>query len=325
MRAVTVARPGGVENLAISEVPDLEPGPGQLLVRNFATALNRADLLQRRGLYPPPAGESEILGLEFAGEVARTGADVEGFRTGDRVFGLLGGGGYAEQVVVDQRMAMPVPDHFSYDLAAAVPEVFFTAHENLFTLGRLAPGERVLIHAGASGVGTAAIQLARLRGAQVLATAGSPEKLRVCRELGADRAINYRDEDFASVVEQVTGNEGVDVILDLVGAPYWERNLRSLGPGGRLLVVGLLGGARVETDLGVVLRRRIQIIGSALCGRSREDKVAITGRFRREVLPLLERGEARPIIDRVFPIEEVEEAHRRMEQNLNCGKIVLRL
>ena len=306
-------------------MPDLAPGPNDLLVRNFATALNRADTLQRRGLYPPPEGESEILGLEFAGEVASVGKDVREFRRGDRVFGLIGGGGYADQVVVDRRMAVPIPDNLSYDAAAAVPEVFYTAQENLFTLGGLRRGQRVLIHAGASGVGTASIQLARTAGASILTTAGSTEKLECCTSLGAERAINYREEDFEEVVREETDGEGVDVILDLVGAKYWERNLRCLRPGGRLLVVGLVGGVEVAADLSHILRRRIQVIGSAMRGRSFDDKVAITRRFCDDVLPLLEKGELRPVLDRVYALEEVREAHERMEQNLNTGKIVLRL
>ena len=325
MRGVVHSPPGDVESLTIAELPDLEPGPDQLLVRNFATALNRADLLQRRGLYPPPKGDSEILGLEFAGEVARAGNGVEGFQRGDRVFGLVGGGGYAEQVVVDHRLAVPIPDNLSYDLAAAVPEVFYTAGENLFTLGGLEQGQRLLVHAGASGVGTAAIQLARASGARILATAGTPEKLEYCRSLGADRVINHRKEDFAPAVKEWTEGEGVDVILDLVGAGYWERNLRSLKPGGRILIVGLLGGSRVEADLWYILRRRLQVIGSAMRGRCLEDKIAITERFRERVLPLIESGEIRPVLDRVYPFEEVRDAHRRMEENLNIGKIVLRL
>jgi putative PIG3 family NAD(P)H quinone oxidoreductase len=325
MRAVLVKQPGGVEALELCELPQPRPGPREVLVRNFATALNRADLLQRRGLYPPPPGDSEVLGLEFAGEVAECGSDAKLYRRGDRVFGLTGGGGYGEFLCADERLAVPIPDNLSYDAAAAVPEVFYTAHETLFTLGGLAAGQCLLVHAGASGVGTAAIQLARAAGARTFATAGSPEKLRLCVELGAERALNYREGDFAPAVLELTGNRGVDVVLDLVGAKYWEQNLRSLRDGGRLLVVGLLGGAKVTADLWLLLRRRLHVIGSALRGRSLEDKIALTRRFREQVLPLIERGEVRPVIDRVFPLDEVRQAHERMEANLNLGKIVLRL
>jgi tumor protein p53-inducible protein 3 len=325
MRAVIVKALGGVEMLELAEVPDPVPGPEDLLVRNFATALNRADLLQRRGLYPPPPGESELLGLEFAGEVLEAGAAAPGFARGERVFGLLGGGGYAELVRVHHRLAVRIPDTLSFDAAAAVPEVFYTANECLFTLGRLAAGETALIHAGASGVGTAAIQLARAAGARVLATAGSPEKLERCRRLGAELAIAYRTEEFAEAVRRATTGEGADVILDLVGAKHWQPNLAALRSGGRLIVAGLLGGAQVSLDLGLVLRRRLQIIGTAMRGRSLDDKIAITERFKERVLPLIERGEVLPVIDSVRPLDEVWAAHERMEANLNIGKIVLRL
>jgi putative PIG3 family NAD(P)H quinone oxidoreductase len=324
VRAVIFDRPGGPEVLRVAEVPDPVPGPEDLLVRNFAAGLNRADLLQRQGRYPPPRGESEILGLEFAGEVEAAGPRAPGFARGDRVFGLLAGGGCAELVKTHHRMALPIPDNFSYEMAAAVPEAFFTAEDNLFAQGGLASGETVLVHAGASGVGTAAIQLARDRGARVIATAGSAEKVRKCLELGAHHALDRR-EDFAERIADITGGAGVQVILDLVGASHWERNLRSLATGGCLLLVGLVGGAKVEADLSVLLRRRLRVIGSTLRGRSLEEKIAITSRFRTEVLPRLEAGAIRPIIDRVFPLEEVRAAHERMEANLNVGKVVLRI
>lgn len=314
-----------MEVLEIGEVPTPEPGPHELLVRNFATALNRADLLQRRGLYPPPPGDSQILGLEFAGEVAAVGGKVLGFGVGDRVFGLTGGGGYAEYLTVHPALAVPIPDTLSYDAAAAVPEAFYTAHESLFTLGRLAEREVALVHAGASGVGAAAIQLARARGAVVAATAGSPEKAAACAGWGASRVVNYRSEDFVAAVKTLGDGAGAHVILDLVGAKYWEQNLAALREGGRLLVVGLLGGAKVTADLWTILRRRLQILGTAMRGRSREDKAAIARRFRDDVLPLLATGAVRPVIDRVYPLDEVRAAHERMEANLNIGKIILRL
>ena len=325
MRVVKVRKPGGVEELELAEVPDPEPTPGQLLVRVFATALNRADLLQRQGLYPPPEGASEILGLEWAGEIACVGRGVQGFEVGDRVFGLCAGGGYAELIAIDHRLAVPIPDVLSFDAAAAIPEAFYTAQETLFGLGELSSGESVLVHAGASGVGSAAIQLARMRGARVIATAGAEEKLVRCRELGAELAIGYRDSDFVEAVEAHLGRESVDVILDLVGAQYWERNLSLLTIGGRLLVVGLLGGAKIEVNLGKILLRRLRILGMAMRGRPLEEKIEVTRRFEREILPRLETGDLVPVIDSVFPFEEVRDAHERMEANRNVGKIILRL
>jgi len=325
MRAVKVREPGGVEQLEIVDVADPEPQPGQILVRVFATALNRADLLQRRGLYPPPPGDSDVLGLEWAGEVARAGDGVDGLRTGERVFGLCGGGGYAEFLAIDARLALPIPDVLSFDAAAAIPEAFFTAQETLFGLAALERGQSVLVHAGASGVGSAAIQLGRLRGARVFATAGSPQKVALCKGLGAELAIDHHTTDFASAIERHAGPSAVDVVLDVVGAKYWERHLALLRPGGALLVVGLLGGARVELDLGVVLRRRLRVLGTAMRGRSLDDKIAITRRFGDELLPRFESGELRAVIDSVLPFEEVRAAHQRMEENLNRGKIILRL
>lgn len=325
MRAVVCRGAGGVEVLEVAEAPRPEIGPDDLLVRNFAAGLNRADLLQRRGLYPPPPGESVILGLEFAGEVAEAGSRVGSFRRGDRVFGIVGGGAYADFLRVHHALAVPIPDTLSYDAAAAVPEAFATAQESLYGLARLEPGESVLVHAGASGVGSAAIQLARARGAVVIATAGSADKVAACLRLGASRAVNHREEDFVAAVREFTESRGVHVVLDLVGAKHWERNLECLREGGRLLVVGLVGGSKVQADLSVILRRRLQVLGTALRMRPLEEKAAIARHFRETVLPLLESGAVRPVLDRVYPLEEVRAAHERMEANLNVGKIVLRL
>jgi len=325
MRAVAFRKPGGVEVLEIVDIPRPEPGASDLLVRNFATALNRADLLQRRGLYPPPPGDSEVLGLEFAGEVAEVGGEVRGFQRGDRVFGLAGGGGYGEFLTVHHGMAVPIPDNFSYESAAAVPEAFYTANESLFTLGRLEGTEVALVHAAASGVGTAAVQLAAACGATVVATAGTDEKAERARRLGATRAVNYREEDFVEVVKSLTSGMGVHVVLDLVGAKYWERNLSCLREGGRLLVVGFVGGARVNADLGQILFKRLAVIGTALRSRSVADKIEITQRFVDNVLPLLERSEIKPVVDSVFPLEDVRAAHEHMEANKNTGKIILRM
>jgi putative PIG3 family NAD(P)H quinone oxidoreductase len=323
MRAITFETPGGPEVLRLAEVPDPVPGPEQLLVRVRASALNRADTLQRRGQYPPPPGESDILGLELAGEVEVVGAATPGFAPGDRVFGLVGGGGYAEKALLDSRMAMPIPADWSFVEAAAVPEVFFTANETLFTLGQLTSGETVLIHAGASGVGTAGIQMARHIGARVLITAGSAEKVARTIALGAEAGINYKENDFAAQVQALTNKAGVELIQDFIGAAYWQRNLQCLKAGGRLVLVGLMGGAKVEADLGLILRKRLQIIGSVMRSQSRAEKIAITQRFRQRWLPVLTSGAIRPVIDRSFPLAEAAAAHRYMEENRNVGKIML--
>ena len=325
MRAVVARSPGGPEVLEIADRPAPPIGPRDLLVRNFAAALNRADLLQRRGLYPPPPGESDILGLEFAGEVAEAGAEVRGFRKGDRVFGLVGGGAYAELLAVPGELALPIPDTLSFEAAAALPEACFLVEESLFVLAGLEAGGTVIVHAAASGIGMAAIQLARARGVRVIATASSPEKAEACRRLGADEAIHGRDADFAAAARSFTGGTGVDAVLDLVGASYWDRNLQALRDGGALVLVGLLGGSRVEADLGLVLRKRLRLIATRLRSRSREEKAKLAERFRRSVLPLVIEGRVRPVIDRIYPLEEVRAAHERMEANLNVGKIVLRL
>lgn len=323
MRAITFEAPGGPEVLRLADVPAPVPGPGQLLVRVRATALNRADTMQRRGHYPPPPGDSDILGLELAGEVEALGPQTHGFAPGDRVFGLVGGGGYAEQALLHAQMAMPIPTGWSFVDAAAVPEVYFTAQETLFTLGRLVAGETVLIHAGASGVGTAGIQMAHHLGARVFATAGSDEKVARIMALGADAGINYKTEDFAERVRALTHNAGVDLVQDFIGAAYWQRNLRCLAVGGRLVLVGLMGGAKVEADLGLILRQRLQIIGSVLRSQSLANKIAITQRFRERWLPLLAQGTLRPIIDTSFPLADAAAAHRYMEDNRNVGKIML--
>ena len=323
MQAITVSTPGGPEVLRLATVPDPTPTAEQILVRVRATALNRADVMQRLGQYPPPPGESDILGLELAGEVEAVGAAVKDIAPGDRVFGLVGSGGYAEKAVIDARMAMPIPAGWSFAQAAAVPEVFFTAQETLFTLGGVREGETVLIHAAASGVGTAGIQMARETGACVLVTAGSAEKIHRCIELGATAGCNYKEQDFAEWVKQVTNGQGVEVIEDFIGAAYWERNLRSLKTGGRLVLVGLMGGVKVEANLGLLMTKRLQVFGSVLRSRPLADKIAITQRFRTKWLPLLAAGRIKPIVDRVFPLAQVADAHRYMEENRNFGKIIL--
>lgn len=323
MQAIMCAHAGGPEVLHLTEVSDPIPGPEDLLVRVRASALNRADTLQRRGLYPPPRGESDILGLELAGEVDRVGEAVSGFAPGDRVFGLVGGGGYAEKALLHYRMALPMPADWSFVQAAAVPEVFLTANETLFTLGGLTQGESVLIHAGASGVGTAGIQMARQAGARVFVTAGTADKIAHTLALGAEAGINYREEDFVARLRAFTDNTGVDLVQDFIGAAYWQRNLQCLKIGGRLVLVGLMGGAKVEADLNVILRKRLHIMGSVMRSQSLTEKIAITERFRDRWLPLLQNGAIRPVIDRSFPLAEAAAAHQYMEDNRNTGKIML--
>lgn len=325
MKAIIRRGDGGPEVLRLGEVPPPQPTETQLRVDVKATALNRADLIQRRGGYPPPQGESEVLGLEIAGTVSGMGTAVIGFNEGDRVFGLVGGGGYAEQAVIDYRMAMLIPDKWSFEEAAAVTEVFFTANENIFTLGRLSAGETILIHAGGSGVGTAGIQMASHAGARVFVTAGTSEKIGNCKALGAIAGINYKELDFATEIERLTDGAGVDVVLDFIGAPYLARNLQILKTKGRLLQVGLMGGSAVEIDLGIVMRKRLQIIGSVMRPQSLEEKITITQRFVDRWLPLLEAGTLRPVIDKVFSLPQAREAHEYMEANRSFGKIILKV
>jgi len=322
MKAITFATYGGPDVLRLEDVAEPVPTPNDLLVQVRASALNRADTMQRRGHYPPPPGESDILGLELAGEVEAVGANALGFKTGDRVFGLVGGGGYAEKACIDHRMAMPIPHDWDFVKAAAVPEVFFTANETLFTLGRLDAGETVLIHAGASGVGTAGIQMARQTGARVLVTVGSQEKVARTEALGAEAAINYKTADFAERVLELT-DEGVDLVQDFIGAAYWQNNLKCLKTAGRLVLVGLMGGAKVEADLGLIMRKRLQVIGSVMRSQPLENKIAITERFRSRWLPELENGRLQPLIDNSFPLADAAEAHQYMEENRNVGKIML--
>lgn len=323
MRAVIVRAPGGPEQLEVAEVPVPRGEPGCLEIDVAATALNRADLLQRRGAYPPPAGASELLGLECAGVVRAVSGDVGSFRVGDRVMALLAGGGYAERVVVPHGQALLVPSGLSLTQAAAIPEAFLTASEALFTTGELGPGHWVLVHAAAGGVGSAAVQLARAVGAHVIACVGSAEKGEWVARLGADVVVNRHDEDFAAACLARTDGRGVDVVLDFVGASYAERHQRCLAEAGRWVVLGMLGGSEARVDLGRVLRRRLRIAGLVMRSRSAADKAAIVARFARRFVAPLERGELAPQIDRVYPLEEVRAAHELMERNENLGKIVI--
>lgn len=325
MKAVLFDAPGDESVLRIGETEAPAMRPGAIRIRVAATALNRADLLQRQGLYPPPAGASPLLGLECSGEVVEVGEGVEGFSIGDRVMALLAGGGYAEEVVVDAGSAMHVPQSIDLVEAAALPEVLLTVYLNVFDLGGLTEGGWLLVHGGGSGIGTAAIQLARAAGAHVVITAGSDAKCKRCLEIGADAALDYTRGDFADGVLEATSGRGVDVVLDSIGAPYLESNLRVLATGGRLVIIGLMGGAKAEIGLGQLLVRRLSVIGSTLRTRSEAEKARI-------VLGLLDRfgkalaeGRVRPVIDRVLPLAEVAEAHRVMKASSHFGKIVLQV
>lgn len=325
MRAIVITGPGGPDVLQLRDIPDPVCGPDDLLVRVRACALNRADLLQRAGNYPQPGPrpEFEVPGLEYAGEVASIGGRVEGFREGDRVMGLLPGQGYAELVSVPARLALRVPERLSWHQAGAVPEVWITAHDALRQCA-LESGESVLIHAAGSGVGVAAIQIARLLGATpVIGTAGSADKLDRARELGMEEGIDYREQDFAQEVSRITGGRGVDVVLDVIGASYWERNLRSLALKGRMVLVGSMGGGSAPASLGLLMGKRLQVRGTTLRARTLEEKAVATRAFEKSVLPHLGSGRLKVVIDRVFPLAEAAAAHAYMETNANFGKIVL--
>lgn len=325
MKAIIVKAEGGPENLAIEQVLDPVPGAEDLLIRTHGIGLNNADLLQRRGLYPPPPGASPLMGLEVAGEVIATGTKVKRWKTGDRVMALLAGGGYAEQVAVHESLAMPLPDGFDYVAAAGIPEAFLTAWLELVTLAGLKAGETVLIHAGASGVGTAAIQIVKALGAKAFITAGSEEKIKRCLELGADLGMNYKTESFDARILAETEGMGVNCILDLVGASHWEKNIRSLAIGGKLLLVGLSGGRKSELDLGPLLSKRITVIGSTLRARPPHEKAALVDDFTRRAIPLFTEGLLKPVIDKSFAFDQVADAHRYIEKQTNFGKVVLTL
>jgi putative PIG3 family NAD(P)H quinone oxidoreductase len=325
MQAVVVPEPGDPDQMQIGEVPTPEPRADEVLVRVHATALNRADTFQRKGHYPPPEGASEILGLEMAGTVVDTGPGVVDWHENDRVFGLLDGGGYAEYTVVPADRLMAVPPGLSMREAAAIPEVFLTAYQALHWLGGLTPGHRVLIHAGASGVGTAATQLVRLAEAHPYVTASAP-KHDVCRDLGAEATIDYRSEDFAARVDALTDGRGVDIVLDFIGAPYFHANVEALATDGRIVQLATLGGSTVEVvSLRALMAKRAQLLATTLRSRSHEYKVTLTQEVASDVLPHFVDGALRPVIDSTYDWTDVAEAHRRMENNENAGKIVLRV
>ncbi len=325
MRAIQVEGRGKDAKLVLGEAPPPARSERQIRIRVHATAVNRADLMQRRGLYPPPPGASEILGLECAGEVTESAPGLAQPRAGDRVMALLPGGGYAEEAVVDAGSALPIPERLSFEQAAAVPEVFLTCFLNLFQIARAPGGGAVLVHGGGSGIGTAAIQLLREEGIRVIVTAGSAAKLERCRALGADLALDYHAGDFAPAVLEFTGGRGVDVVLDSIGAPYLASHLRCLAVGGRLVLIGLMGGARAELDLGALLLRRLQVIGSTLRARPVEEKAGIVRGFEERFGAALRQGRIAPVIDRVLPLEQAQEAHELLERSDHFGKVVLRV
>src|SRR5918997_3819638 len=323
MRAVTLSGPGGPEVMAWTEVPDPVCGPGEVVVDVVATAVNRADLLQRAGAYPPPPGASEILGLECSGVVSEVGDGATDWSVGDEVCALLTGGGYAERVAAPAGQLLPRPAGVELATAAALPEVTCTVWSNVFLLARLRHGERFLVHGGAGGIGTLAIQLAARAGAEVFATAGSPAKLALCRELGAHTAISYRDEDFVEVLKAAGG---ADVVLDNMGAKYLARNLAALNPDGRLVVIGLQGGTKAEIDLGRMLARRQTLFTTTLRSRpptGPTGKAAIVAAVRHDVWPDVERGTVRPIVSRRLPMAEAAEAHRLVDASQHTGKVLL--
>ena len=324
MRAILFDSPGPSEHLYNGQYPDPIAGEGELLVKVRATALNRADTLQRKGKYPPPPGASPVLGLEMAGEVVGLGQNAVKWPLGSRVMALLPGGGYAEYVTIPQDMAIPIPESMSFEEAAAVPEVFLTAYQALVWLARVKSGETVLIHAGGSGVGTAATQLAKALGAEVVVTASAP-KHSICKQMGASLTIDYKSENFQDVIAHHFPN-GVNIILDFLAAPYFSRNLASLGTDGRMVLLALMGGTKVqEVDLGQVLRKRLQIIGSTLRARTLGYKEDLTRDFWTFAEKHFLAGRLRPVIDSIVSWEEVVSAHNRMEQNLNAGKIVMKI
>ena len=323
MTAVEISAPGGPEVLRAVTRPVPVAGHGEVLIRVAAAGVNRPDVMQRAGSYPPPPGASDLPGLEVAGTVVRAGAGVAAPAPGEAVCALTTGGGYAEFCVAPADQTLPIPAGLDAVQAAALPETYFTVWTNLFERGRLDGGESVLVHGGSSGIGTTAIQLADAFGARVFATAGSPEKCRACESLGAERAIDYRSEDFLAVVKDATAGRGVDVILDMVGGDYLKRNLAALADDGRLVIIAFLGGSAAEVDLMPILRRRLTVTGSALRPRTVERKSQIAEALRAHVWPLLESGRVRPVIHRTFPLTSAAEAHALMEAGRHVGKIVL--
>jgi putative PIG3 family NAD(P)H quinone oxidoreductase len=323
MHAITIDEPGGPEALVWSEVPDPEPAEGEILIDVAAAGVNRADVLQRQGHYDPPPGASPSPGLECAGRIAALGAGVGGWSVGDPVCALLSGAGYAERVVVPAGQVLPVPDGVDPVTAGGLPEVVCTVWSNVFMVARLGPGETLLVHGGASGIGTMAIQLAKAVGARVAVTAGSAAKLERCAELGADVLIDYKEQDFVEEVRRATDGRGADVILDIIGAKYLERNVKALATNGRLAVIGLQGGVKGELNLGALLTKRAAVTATSLRGRPVTEKSAIVAAVREHVWPLLADGRVRPVVDRTVPMRDAARAHRVFDEGGHVGKVIL--
>jgi NADPH:quinone reductase len=323
MIAIEIREPGEPDVLVAVERPRPAPSAGEVLIKVAAAGVNRPDVMQRRGRYPPPPGASDIPGLEIAGTVEQLGADVTAWREGDAACALVAGGGYAEYCVAPAPQCLPVPRGLDLVAAAAIPETFFTVWTNVFERGRLAPGESILVHGGSSGIGTTAIQLAHARGSRVFVTAGSPEKCAACERLGADRAINYRETDFVAEIRDLTGGRGVDVILDMVGGEYFTRNIDALASDGRLVEIATLRGATAELTIPTVMQRRLTITGSTLRARAVADKGAIARAVHANVWPLIESGKVKPVIFRTFPLSRAADAHRLLESSQHIGKLVL--
>ncbi|MFM9449172.1 NAD(P)H-quinone oxidoreductase [Streptomyces acidiscabies] len=323
MRAITVTEPGGPEALVWADVEDAVAGEGEVLVEVVAGAVNRADLLQRQGFYDPPPGASPYPGLECSGRIVEVGPGVSGWHVGDEVCALLAGGGYAEKVAVPAGQLLPVPKGVDLVRAAALPEVACTVWSNVFMISHLRPGETLLVHGGSSGIGTMAIQLGKAVGAQVAVTAGTPEKLRRCGELGADVLIDYREQDFVAEVRSATGGAGADVILDNMGAKYLDRNVQALAANGRLAIIGMQGGIKAELNIGTLLAKRAAISATSLRARPLEEKAAIVAAVREHVWPLVSEGHVQPVVDREIPMREAAEAHRVVEASGHVGKVLL--
>jgi NADPH:quinone reductase len=323
MTAIEISTPGGPDVLKAKVVPVPKPGAGQILIKVAAAGVNRPDVAQRMGAYPPPAGHSPLPGLEVAGEVAAVGQGVARWKPGDKVCALVNGGGYAEYCLAEEPIALPVPAGLDMVHAAAVPETFFTVWNNVFERGRLAAGDWLLVHGGSSGIGTTAIQLGKAFGAKVIATAGSAEKCQACLELGADKAVNYRSEDFVAACKEATGGKGIDVTLDMVGGDYTERNIAAAAEDGRIVQIAVLGGAEVKLNIARLMMKRLTLSGSTLRPRTREVKAGFARALEAKVWPLLAAGKIKVVIDSTFPLTKAAEAHRRMETSAHIGKIVL--
>ncbi|MEV5548184.1 NAD(P)H-quinone oxidoreductase [Streptomyces sp. NPDC052309] len=323
MHAITISEPGGPEALVWAEVPDPVPGEGEVLVEVTASAVNRADIMQRQGFYDPPPGASPYPGLECAGRIAALGPGVSGWAVGDEVCALLAGGGYAQKVAVPSGQLLPVPEGVGLKQAAALPEVVCTVWSNVFMVAHLRPGETLLVHGGSSGIGTMAIQLAKAVGAKVAVTAGTKEKLERCAELGADILINYREQDFVAEIKEATGGAGADVILDNMGAKYLDRNVQALAVNGRLAIIGMQGGRKGELNIGTLLAKRAAVSATSLRARPLEEKAAIVAAVREHVWPLVAAGHVRPIVDRELPMSEAPAAHWVVEESGHIGKVLL--